>query len=52
MENNMNTKKILIGLTLGLSILTTHALADEQKQELLWKKWMQEMMDRPWSKIC
>jgi len=34
----MNTKKLLIGLTLGLSILTTHALADDAKARAIMEK--------------
>ena len=34
----MNTKKILIGLTLGLSLVTTHALADDAKARAIMEK--------------
>jgi len=34
----MNTKKILIGLTLGLSLVTTHALADDTKARAIMEK--------------
>jgi outer membrane lipoprotein-sorting protein len=34
----MNTKKILIGLTLGLSLVTTHLLADDAKARAIMEK--------------
>ena len=34
----MNTKKLLIGLTLGLSLLTTNLLADDAKARAIMKK--------------
>ncbi len=38
MENIMNTKKILIGLTLGLSLVTTNVLADDPKARAIMEK--------------
>lgn len=35
---NMNTKKLLIGLTLGLSLMTTNALADDAKARAIMVK--------------